>query len=95
MAEIQASENRRFTLTSGTVTTLVFTATRSHGIDIVNLSTTEDVYFMEDAPVSTTDTMSIKLTPGMTYTVTLQFTKINFISPGGAEVQAVPRGARI
>jgi carbohydrate-binding DOMON domain-containing protein len=95
MAEIQASENRRFTLTSGTVTTLVFTATRTMGIDLVNLSTTETVYVMEDAPVSSSDTMSIKLLPGMTYAMSIPFIKINFLAPGGAEVQAVPRGNRI
>ncbi len=95
MAEIQAALNRRFTLASGAVTTLVFTTARYHGIDIVNLSTTELVYFMEDAPVSTSDSLSIKLLPGMTYSLSIPFTKINFISPGGAEVQAVPRGNKL
>jgi len=95
MAEIQAADNRRFTLTSSTVTTLVFATARTMGIDLVNLSTTETIYVMEDAPVSSSDAMSIKLLPGMTYAMSLPFKVINFLSPGGAEVQAVPRGNRI
>jgi hypothetical protein len=95
MADLQAATNRRFTLTSGTVTTLVFTTARTMGIDIVNLSTTETVYVMEDAPVSSSDAMSVKLLPGMTYAMSIPFTRLNFLSPGGAEVQAIPRGNRI
>ena len=95
MAEISGLLNRRFTLSSGAVTTLVFPVVRAHGIDLVNLSSTELVYLMEDSPVSSSDTMSIKLLPGMTYTMSLPFTVINFLAPGGAEVQAVPRGNRL
>ncbi len=95
MAEINGLLNRRFTLSSGAVTTLVFPTVRAHGIDVINLSSTETVYFMEDAPVSSSDSLSIKLLPGMSFTFSGNFTKINFYSPGGADVQAVPRGNKL
>ncbi len=86
---------RRFILTPGEVTVLTFPVKRVHGIDIFNLSSTDTIYFQEDAPVSSSDTESIKLLPGVTYTFTREFTELNFLSAGAAEVQAIVRGNKL
>lgn len=91
MTDYNYPSYRRFTLVASTPTRLIFSAKQSHGVDIANLSTTDTVYVMEDSQANTNDNASIKLMPGMTYSITQEFTILYFYSTGTPEVQIIKR----
>jgi hypothetical protein len=91
MIVLQSTLTRRFTLTAAEITRVEFGRKRSGGIDIVNLSSTDSVFVLEDGLPTSVDSMSLELLPGMGYSFLQEFTSLNFLSAGTPTVQIMPR----